>query len=611
MAAALQSVPVILPIDSHLPDRRRLAPSPRHRRGRRNRRRRPRRLPPAILAAGLSAPPHPHLVMDRAASPLGRPRCASPRKTDWHVGREVGYHVRFDRRVARYTPLRVLTEGILTRQLSTTPKPHRHRRGCPGRTAERTIHTALAIAILPIRKACVSMFLIVMSATLDAPVFRNSSATARSSRCPAGCFRSPYTTSSPPRQRIEDRIADAVASLLDSPDDDHGDVLIFLPAPAKSADRSTPSHRSAPRNFALLPLHSSLPPHQQLLALDQTPGRRKIIFATNIAETSLTIPGVTAVIDSGLARVPDYDRAGIGSPESVADQYLRDPAPPAGPAGPRRAMPPAMVRQGTSIPRRIPRAGNSPLRSGRDRFIPSRLGPSRSAYVSLLSIAPARVDRSRRTPVADAWRRRCDGKAHAARLAHGRCSRSSAPARACSWRRPMPVISTTARPSPRCCSSPIFCSIPPSTSPAAPRPNAEHGFQFRCPAAPRRACPSAERQHFPPTLLSDGVDPNIARQVAQSRDNLLSVIHQHRGSPTPTGASDDPQFRTSPRAYPDRVCRRPRIRSVHGHHGRRQRCAARSIQHRPRRRVLPGHRRPIRQAHGRPTRRSARRPRKR
>jgi ATP-dependent helicase HrpB len=286
------------------------------------------RVPPAILRAGLLSAEHPNLVMlqpRRVAARAAAERIAD--ENGWQVGGQVGYHVRFDRKIGRDTRLRVMTEGILTRQLLDDPLLEGV--GCVilDEFHERSIHTDLAAALLKeVRAARSDLIVIVMSATLDAGPVAAFLDDAPIITVEGRTYPIETTYSPPSGDPLEARIATAVdrlvhavakrsaaaASSTDRPNDDNGnddpgDILVFLPGAGeinRAARALTPI--GARHDLLVLPLHGSLPPDQQSAAL-RPASRRKVILSTNIAETSLTIDGVRTVIDSGLARVAGYD----------------------------------------------------------------------------------------------------------------------------------------------------------------------------------------------------------------------------------------------------------------------------------------------------------------
>lgn len=274
------------------------------------------RVPPAILRAGLLSSQHPLLVMlqpRRIAARAAAQRIAE--ENGWQVGNEVGYHVRFDRMLTAHTPLRVLTEGILNRQLIDDPFLEGIGAVVLDEFHERSIHTDLAIALLKEIRQTVrpDLILIVMSATLEAepvarflddcPILRAQGRTfpvqTLYAGSPAGVAKAP----------LSDQVAAAIEIALGpgAPANDAGDILVFLPGAEEIRRTARRIEALAQRHDLLvLPLHGNLPADQQTLVL--RPARqRKIILATNIAETSLTIDGVRTVIDGGLARVASYD----------------------------------------------------------------------------------------------------------------------------------------------------------------------------------------------------------------------------------------------------------------------------------------------------------------
>ena len=267
------------------------------------------RVPPAILAANLLSADHPNLVMlqpRRVAARASAMRIADER--GWTVGNEVGYHVRFDRKIGPRTRLRVLTEGVLTRQL--LDDPFIEDVGCVvlDEFHERNLHTDMAIAMLREVRQSVreDLMLVVMSATLHAEPVARFLGNCPIVRVPGRTFPVEIRHITPTAGRLVDRVADAITQHL-ARREHIGDVLVFLPGADEIRRVAEATAPLAEReNLLVLPLHGSLEAEQQMAAL--APSRqRKIILATNIAETSLTIDGVTTVIDSGYARVAGYD----------------------------------------------------------------------------------------------------------------------------------------------------------------------------------------------------------------------------------------------------------------------------------------------------------------
>ena len=271
------------------------------------------RVAPALLRGGVLSAEHPNLVMlqpRRVAARAAAERIAQ--ENAWIVGQQVGYHIRFDRKISASTRLRVLTEGILARQLLDDPFLEGVGAVLLDEFHERSIHTDIAAALLREVQQTVreDLVLIVMSATLEAepvarflgncPILRVEGRTFPVEISYRGQQAGAAKTPLP--QRVADAVSDVVPQ---SPDG--GDVLVFLPGAQEI--RRTAAHLSglaAAQNLLVLPLHGSLPAEEQTRALHPS-DRRKVILATNIAETSLTIEGVDTVIDSGLARVAGYD----------------------------------------------------------------------------------------------------------------------------------------------------------------------------------------------------------------------------------------------------------------------------------------------------------------
>ena len=259
------------------------------------------RLPPALLELGgevLCLEPR------RLAARLAARRAAFERGE--RVGETVGYQVRFEEAVGPRTRLRYMTEGVLTRRLLADPLLSGV--GCVvlDEFHERHLEGDLALALL--RRLQKSrrpeLRLVVMSATLDAgPV------AAYLGNCPVvraeGRRFEPAISYRPVSgEPLEQQVAGALESLLREGLD--GDVLAFLPGAAEIRRAERACRPLAQRaDLLLLPLHGELPAEEQERAIAPAEGR-KVILSTNVAESSITIEGVTAVIDSGLARVASH-----------------------------------------------------------------------------------------------------------------------------------------------------------------------------------------------------------------------------------------------------------------------------------------------------------------
>jgi ATP-dependent helicase HrpB len=273
------------------------------------------RVPGALLDAGLIDGTIIVLQPRRLAARLAAARVASERGAQ--LGGEVGYQVRFDRKTSAATRIEFVTEGVLTRRLLGDPELRGV--GCVivDEFHERHLDGDLALALVErLRERRPELALIVMSATLDAePVaayLRDAPPRVIGTigaGLPAPIVRSEgrtFPVTIEHATQIDDRqlgkqVAAAVRRVAQGGLD--GDVLVFLPG-AGEIRRCAEDLEDAARTFdlAVLPLHGDLPVEEQDLAVRPS-ARRKVILATNVAETSVTIDGVTCVIDSGLARI--------------------------------------------------------------------------------------------------------------------------------------------------------------------------------------------------------------------------------------------------------------------------------------------------------------------
>jgi len=245
------------------------------------------RVPPALLAFGEVVVLEPR----RLAARMAARRVAGELKES--VGETVGYQVRFEDATGPRTRLRYVTEGVVTRRMLSDPKLAGTGVVVLDEFHERHLDSDLALALVK----RLDVRVVVMSATLD---------TAPIARYLDGCpilrshgklfdVRVAYTPHS--AAPLEEQVAGAVERIMKEGLD--GDVLVFLPGAAEIRRAARALER-----FGLLvvPLHGDLSPAEQDRAVAPA-GRPKVILSTNVAESSITIEGVTAVIDSGFARV--------------------------------------------------------------------------------------------------------------------------------------------------------------------------------------------------------------------------------------------------------------------------------------------------------------------
>jgi ATP-dependent helicase HrpB len=228
------------------------------------------------------------------------------------LGGEVGYQVRFERRASAATRLLVVTEGILTRRLVADPLLDGVSCVVLDEFHERSVHADLALAFLKELSAARPEFkLVIMSATLDAEAVSRYLGgapviSAEGRPFPVEVEHVPDRDDRPLAARVAGGVTAALRRVRE------GDVLAFLPGAGEIravADRLREPLGAAGVDVAAL--HGALGAREQDAALN--PGaRRRVVLATNIAETSLTIPGVTAVVDSGLAKRSRWDsRVGL------------------------------------------------------------------------------------------------------------------------------------------------------------------------------------------------------------------------------------------------------------------------------------------------------------
>jgi ATP-dependent helicase HrpB len=280
------------------------------------------RVPLALLEAGVTPGRIVMLEPRRLAARAAAERMAHLLGEE--VGQTVGFRIRGESRVGKTTRIEVVTEGVLTRMLQADPE-------LPGvgtvifdEFHERSLNADLGLALcLDVASALRDdLRLVVMSATLDAtPV--------------AGLMEAPVITSEgrsfdvtphwlakplPKETRLEQATAERTLQALREA---KGSALVFLPGEREIRRVEALLRGQVPEDCAVLPLYGALPFKDQRAAIAPMPdGARKVVLATSIAETSLTIEGIRIVVDAGLARRAAFD-AGSGMSRLITTRVSR------------------------------------------------------------------------------------------------------------------------------------------------------------------------------------------------------------------------------------------------------------------------------------------------
>ncbi|MCC7044544.1 MAG: DEAD/DEAH box helicase [Acidobacteria bacterium] len=268
------------------------------------------RVPPALTGDGPVLLLQPRRVAARAIAQ----RIAT--EQGWTVGREVGWHVRFDRRDSRDTRLLVATEGILTARLQQDPLLSDFRTVVLDEFHERSIHSDLGLALT--KQAWLArddLRIVVMSATLDARVVSAFLDGCPVVEVPGRLF--PVEISYRPGAVLEDVVTAEISGT-------DGAILVFLPGAGEIARAATALRPRLGPDVGTFELHGGLAAEDQDAAL-RPATRSRVILATNIAETTLTVPDVRMVIDTGWQKVARYD-AGRGIDSLEPERVSRDAA---------------------------------------------------------------------------------------------------------------------------------------------------------------------------------------------------------------------------------------------------------------------------------------------
>lgn len=518
------------------------------------------RVPPAILRAGLLPRENPALILlqpRRVAARAAANRIAG--ENGWEVGAEVGYQIRFERRVCPKTVLRVETEGVLNRQLVADPFLEGVGAVVLDEFHERSLHTDLALALLREVRETIrdDLLIVVMSATLDAEPVARFLGGCPIVRAEGRTFPVEVVYRPTVKPASAESVAVAVEEVVRGPDA-NGHVLVFLPGAEeirRAAARLGPLARHD--DLLVVPLHGSLPGAEQDRAL-QPSDRRKVVLATNVAETSLTIDGVTTVIDTGLARFASDDPArGIDRLElgRISRSSAAQRAGRAGRTAPGRCVRLWSEREqrglAESDPPEVARAdlastvltlhawgATDPARFAWFEAPPAERLDAAERLLGLLGALSA--DR-RLTPL---------GRRLLAVPAHPRIARL--------------LVAAAEAGHPR--AGAALAALLTEKDIALPERPAVPGGPPRARAAGRGSSDllarldllaEAEARRFAPSLRDRGIDPHAARGVARARDDFARVARRLHGHTPDVGEPDDDALlRWVLLAYPDRVVRR-------------------------------------------------------
>jgi ATP-dependent helicase HrpB len=278
----------------------------------------------------------------RIAARLLAARIAQER--DVRLGGEVGYQIRFERVESAQTRIKFVTEALLLRQMASDPELKGVGAVVFDEFHERNLHSDVALALARRLQEThrPDLLIMAMSATLDTEGVAKWLGSAETLAADGRAYPVQVEYTHLPRNStrpIWDAAAEQVRRVLR--EESEGDVLVFMPG-SYEIMRTIGAVRNLPESGGvdILPLYGELPPEEQDRAVKPSPGR-KVIVATNVAETSLTIPGVRAVVDAGLARIARFDpHRGIDTllVEPVSQASAEQRAGRAGRTGPGRCI---------------------------------------------------------------------------------------------------------------------------------------------------------------------------------------------------------------------------------------------------------------------------------
>ncbi|MFE8073306.1 ATP-dependent helicase HrpB [Marinobacteraceae bacterium S3BR75-40.1] len=222
-------------------------------------------------------------------------------------GQTVGYRTRMDTRISAATRIEVVTEGILTRMVQDDPTLDAYGAILFDEFHERSLQADLGLALVHECQQALreDLRLLVMSATLESGPLVSALGQPRVIRSEGRAYPVTVHYRAPGRQPLAQTVAAVVREVMAS---EPGSVLVFLPGQREIRAVQRQLEGQLPDDAVLAPLFGDLSPQAQDRAIaPAAEGQRKVVLATDIAETSLTIEGIRVVVDSGLARRPHFD----------------------------------------------------------------------------------------------------------------------------------------------------------------------------------------------------------------------------------------------------------------------------------------------------------------
>jgi ATP-dependent helicase HrpA len=231
------------------------------------------------------------------------------RQQNTHIPERVGYKMRFEDFTSEATRIKIMTDGILLQEMKADPWLSRYSLLMVDEAHERSLNIDFILGLLKqVLEQRPDFKVIVSSATINAELFSSYYDEAPVVKIDAPSYPVQILYQPLREEHSPNEIIEKISAIVDKERRQPGDILIFLPGEAaiKSCITALQALPRA-RKLEILPLYSRLSAEEQEKVFDDTPGKIKIVVATNIAETSVTIDGVRCVIDPGLAKINIYN----------------------------------------------------------------------------------------------------------------------------------------------------------------------------------------------------------------------------------------------------------------------------------------------------------------